>query len=166
MFLITIDGPAGSGKTTLAAQIHDHLSAAGETVLTVHMDDLYDGWEEPLGEELAAKLDSLLSDAYRGGAIMIPQYNWTDDAFTLPIIASTPQTLILEGVGSSQSITRGFAPLSIWIEAPREVALQRVLDRDGAELRSQMLDWQRREEEHFTRESTKSAADYQVKSAP
>lgn len=166
MFLITIDGPAGSGKTTLADQISDHLMAQGETVLTIHMDDLYEGWEEPLGEELAERLAAILDGAHRGATITIPQYNWADDAFGAPLFASTPQTLILEGVGSSQSLTREFASLSIWIEAPQEIALQRVLDRDGAELRSQMQSWQRREADHFIRESTKSAADYQVKSAP
>ncbi len=166
MFLITIDGPAGSGKTTLADQISDHLMAQGETVLTIHLDDLYEGWEEPLGEELAERLAAILDGARRGATITIPQYNWADDAFGAPLFASTPQTLILEGVGSSQSLTREFASLSIWIEAPQEIALQRVLDRDGAELRSQMQSWQRREADHFIRESTKSAADYQVKSAP
>jgi uridine kinase len=166
MFLITIDGPSGSGKTTLAHQISDHLMAQGETVLTIHMDDLYEGWAEPLGEELAERLADILDGARRGATITIPQYKWADDAFGAPLFASTPQTLILEGVGSSQSLTREFASLSIWIEAPQEIALQRVLDRDGAELRSQMQSWQRREADHFIRESTKSAADYQVKSAP
>jgi uridine kinase len=166
MFLITIDGPAGSGKTTLADQISDHLMAQGETVFTIHMDDLYQGWEEPLGEELAERLKAILDGARRGSTITIPQYNWANNAFGAPLLSSTPQTLILEGVGSSQSVMREFASLSIWIEAPQEIALQRVLDRDGAELLSQMQQWQIREAAHFIRESTKSATDYQVKSAP
>lgn len=166
MFLITIDGPAGSGKTTLAAQISECLTHDGDSVLTIHLDDLYEGWEEPLGVELASKLEAILSAAQRSETITIPQYDWARGFFGEPRIAHTPDTLILEGVGSSQSRTREFASLSIWIEAPQEIALQRVLDRDGAELLSRMQSWQRREAEHFIRESTKSAADYQVKSAP
>ena len=42
--VIAIDGPAGSGKTTLG----DALAERGAAVL--HLDDLYDGWSglEPL----------------------------------------------------------------------------------------------------------------------
>ena len=38
--LVAVDGPAGSGKTTLAAEVG---SLAGAPVL--HLDDLYPGWD-------------------------------------------------------------------------------------------------------------------------
>ncbi|MGO1280054.1 MAG: AAA family ATPase, partial [Cellulosimicrobium funkei] len=37
--LVVVDGPAGSGKTTLAAQLEAALPAQ-----VLHMDDLYEGW--------------------------------------------------------------------------------------------------------------------------
>ena len=39
--LVCIDGPAGSGKTTLAAAVADARRAGARVV---HMDDLYEGW--------------------------------------------------------------------------------------------------------------------------
>ena len=51
MTLLAIDGPAGAGKTTLAAKLEAEYSAHS-TVRTIHMDDLYDGWEGALGGAL------------------------------------------------------------------------------------------------------------------
>ena len=38
--LIAIDGPSGAGKTTLARDVAAVLAAP-----TIHMDDLYPGWD-------------------------------------------------------------------------------------------------------------------------
>ncbi|HET7069701.1 MAG TPA: 4-amino-4-deoxy-L-arabinose transferase, partial [Nocardioides sp.] len=38
--LLCVDGPAGSGKTTLAAEV---ASLAGGAAV-IHMDDLFEGW--------------------------------------------------------------------------------------------------------------------------
>src|SRR4051812_4977918 len=39
--LVCVDGPAGSGKTTLAAGIEAELSLTGAACTVVHLDDLY-----------------------------------------------------------------------------------------------------------------------------
>ena len=39
--LVCVDGPAGSGKTTLADRL---VTALGPGAAVVHMDDLYAGW--------------------------------------------------------------------------------------------------------------------------
>ena len=54
--LITIDGPAGSGKTVLAQEISDALSTLGQISTTIHMDSLYDGWENALTSSLTTML--------------------------------------------------------------------------------------------------------------
>jgi uridine kinase len=51
-FIITIDGPAGSGKTTLAQKLVNDLSDAQ----VIHMDDLYEGWNDPLSAKLTARV--------------------------------------------------------------------------------------------------------------
>jgi len=166
MFLITIDGPAGSGKTTLAEVIHENLAKGGESVATIHMDDLYAGWDLALSSELTQSLEQILTAYFERGRIQIPQYDWLEERFSSPLTINSPNVLILEGVGSGQKITRDSADIKLWIEAPREIAFARVLERDGENIRPQMQQWQVRESAHFLEEGTKSAADYQVKSAP
>ena len=166
MFLITIDGPAGSGKTTLAEVIHENLAKGGESVATIHMDDLYAGWDLALSSELSQSLEQILKAYFERRQIQIPQYDWLKERFSSPLTIDSPNVLILEGVGSGQKITRDSSDIKLWIEAPREIAFARVLERDGENIRPQMQQWQVRESAHFLDEGTKSAADYQVKSAP
>ena len=56
-FIIAIDGPAGSGKTTLAQKLVNDLSDAQ----VIHMDDLYDGWNDPLSAKLNTLTDKQIS---------------------------------------------------------------------------------------------------------
>jgi len=164
--LITIDGPAGSGKTTLAGLIEDALRGEGFSVATIHMDDLYDGWDLALSDSLTQTLASILDQFAHAPTITIPQYDWRLAKYGPSQVFETPSHLILEGVGSGQRITRARADIKLWVEAPSDVALKRVLDRDGNELFEEMRLWQGREASHFLAQATKSAADYRVKSAP
>ncbi len=50
--VIAIDGPAGAGKTTLATNLALAL-AQDLRVQIIHMDDLYDGWDNALGLQLS-----------------------------------------------------------------------------------------------------------------
>ena len=64
--LVCVDGPAGSGKTTLAAALVRATRRHGLSVALVHMDDVYEGWSgladagrrvrEQVVEPLAAEL--------------------------------------------------------------------------------------------------------------
>ncbi len=58
--LLAIDGPAGAGKTTLAAQLEKEHAASG-SVRVIHLDDLYSGWTTALGNDLTEVLDRLAS---------------------------------------------------------------------------------------------------------
>lgn len=164
--LITIDGPAGAGKTTLAGLIEDSLKLRGDDPLTIHLDDLYNGWDDALGRSLTLTLKNILNDFSRGNEITVPQFDWVLNKYTVSRVFPRPSILILEGVGSGQRITRQVADIKLWVEAPAEIGLSRVLERDGEEIRTEMELWQIREREHFAREETASAADYRVKSAP
>ena len=43
--IIGIDGRSGTGKTSLATQLEQELTAAGHSVHVLHLDDFYPGWD-------------------------------------------------------------------------------------------------------------------------
>ena len=158
---ISIDGPAGSGKTTLARRISD--SFVDGSVITIHMDDLYNGWEDALTPQLTRTLvNQILTPASQGKSLGYRKYDWLSKSFGELISYPAPTLLILEGVGSGQKATRKFTDELIWIDIENETGLQRVLRRDGDYLETEMRIWQIREQEHFKSENTRDCATIRV----
>ncbi len=164
--LITIDGPTGSGKTTLAAQIEYFTKQAGDTCEVIHLDDLYGGWKNALGENLTKSLDDILQAFNGKEEIQLPQFDWHSSSFISPKLIRRPEVLILEGVGSGQPITRPHAEIKIWINVPAQVGLARVIARDGESIKPFIEEWQREELAHFAQSGSQGAADYHVSGAP
>ena len=154
--LITIDGPAGSGKTTLAHALGQHLEASA----VIHMDGLYDGWSNALAPNLWDRVEqTILQPLSQGQAAQYEVFNWTSNAFDTSAYLEPTDVVILEGVGSSHPTVKSFSSFNIWISAPNELLLDRVLNRDGSHLRDQMLAWQVAEREYFTRFDIEGNAD-------
>jgi uridine kinase len=157
--IIAIDGPAGAGKTTLA----EHLSAALSLKYkcsVIHMDDLYNGWDNAFDHHLS---DSLLLAAQahiEGGSISLPHYLWNSGEYSQPQEVRSCDLLIFEGVGSFQSIVRPYITTSIWVDIDEEVGLERVLSRDGDQHSSQMHQWLTAQAQHFLLEKSKESADF------
>jgi uridine kinase len=158
---ISIDGPAGSGKTTLARRIAESFSIG--PVATIHMDDLYNGWEDALTIQLSRTLtQQILTPISQGKSFSYRKYDWLKGGFGNFISVPLPSLLILEGVGSGQKVTRKFTDEALWIEVGSEVGLQRVLNRDGNYLETEMRLWQLREQEHFKIENTRDCATIRI----
>ncbi len=159
--IITIDGVAGAGQTTLAAYMADEYKDR-TTVSVIHMDDLYDGWSDPLGEALSRKLELIASAHREGRDLELTKYDWLRDypGDLLPIPST--ELLILEGVGSGQSSIREFVETKIWIDLEPMVGLRRVLARDGFEIEEQMLGFLEAQRIHFVEEGTREAADFHL----
>ena len=160
--LVCIDGPAGSGKTTLTARL---ALALGDGVAVVHMDDLYAGWTLDGGfERLRVGVLAPLAEG-RAGAYL--RYDWLADRFAeAPIPVPVPEVLIVEGCGSCPRAVDAWASMRIWVEAPAPLRLARGLARDGAELTEQWRQWQREENALFEAEDTRARADLRVDGAP
>jgi uridine kinase len=158
--VITIDGPAGSGKTTLSAS----LAAALVDCQIIHMDDLYDGWSQDLDRELAERIEtSILAPLRRGSAPQYRKYDWHVQAFTDLVTVPRSQYVILDGVGSGNPLLRECVTLAIWIESDSESLVDRVLDRDGEQLRADLLRWQQHESQYFAAHDVKKAADLHLR---
>lgn len=157
--LVCIDGPAGSGKTNLAAALADSLGGAP----VVHMDDLYEGWQQELGPPLGARVEAWLLVGWEAGLPgMHPRFDWALGRYAEWVTVPAVPIMILEGCASGSARIRARASLVVWVQAPAELRLQRGLDRDGPELAAQWRQWQSHEEAHFAADGTRAAADLVV----
>ncbi|WP_235518641.1 uridine kinase [Cellulomonas sp. Leaf334] len=154
--VMAVDGPAGSGKTTLAGA----LGARGAAVL--HLDDLYEGWsglEGSLWPRLSAQV---LEPLRRGVPGRYQRYDWDSGAFAEWVDVPVPDLLVVEGCGSARRDVDPVAVLRVWVEAPDDLRLERGLARDGAEAREHWLTWMVDESAHFAREQTRERADVRL----
>lgn len=131
--LVCVDGPAGSGKTTLAAGVEDRARDHGLTVATVPTDDVLIGWDglPRLGPTLARDVVEPLA-AGRGAGYR--RYDWVRAELAEWVPVPPVDLLVLEGVGSGHLGYAGRVSVLVWVEAPPDVRRARGLARDGAEL--------------------------------
>lgn len=156
--LVCVDGPAGSGKTTLAGAMADAL---GPHAAVVHLDDLYEGWTGLSGvwERVEAQLLAPLAQGRPG---RYQRYDWAAGRFAEWVDVPVPDVLILEGCGSAPRAVDGPSVLRVFVEAPADLRLARGLARDGADQRDHWLAWMTEEAAEFAREATRERADVVV----
>ncbi len=91
--LVAVDGPAGSGKTTLAGRLAAELGAP-----VVHLDDLYAGWTlDGVVERLTGWV---LEPVAAGRDAVFDAYDWHAGAFRVPTTVPAGPVLVVEGCGS------------------------------------------------------------------
>ena len=163
MALYAIDGPAGAGKTTFAAKLEAELSVNG-SVRVIHMDDLYNGWDNALSNPLAEILDRISTAHIAGREFIIKVFNWHTMAFDREERITPTDYLIIEGVGAAQQIVRETGATTYWLDIEPEIGLQRVLARDGAHIEVQMRQWQIDQDKHFARDETRENCEFKLTS--
>lgn len=160
--VVAVDGPAGSGKTTLAAGLARRCLDAGVRAHVVHLDDLYAGWtglEGDLWPRLAAQV---LEPLRRGRPGRYQRYDWDAGRFAGWVDVPVPDVLVLEGCGSGRREGAPDLSLLVWVEADDATRLARGLERDGHAARPQWERWMRDEAAHYAREGTRGRADARV----
>lgn len=153
--LLCIDGPAGSGKTTLAGAV---ATLTGSPV--VHLDDLYDGWDGL--PRVADQLATLLEPLAEGHAGSYRRYDWVAGSYAETLTVAPSPLLVLEGVGSGSATHAALCTVLVWVEAPAELRLTRGVVRDGVRLEEQWRRWMSDEAQHFAADGTRDRADVLV----
>ena len=154
--LVSIDGPAGAGKTTLA----DAVAALAPEAVVVHMDDLYEGWDglPTVGHQLAGLLRPLadrLSGSYR-------RYDWHAGRFAETVTVEPTDLLVLEGVGSGCRMHDDLIGVLVWVDAPHDLRMRRGIERDGEAFAPHWESWAEAEQVLFAQHRTRQRADLVV----
>jgi len=157
--VLAIDGPAGSGKSTLAGEIARAFAGTYD-IEVIHLDELYNGWDDALSEELFLRIAQLIAAQQAGKATDLAIYDWLAAAFSGSREVKAVQLLIIEGVGSSNHLLHANLTTSIWLDIDQSIGLARVLERDGDEIHDEMVKWQKMESEYFARDLTRERADF------
>jgi uridine kinase len=161
--IIVIDGPAGSGKTTLAKS----LSGLLENCPIIHMDEIYDGWENALSPKTSQDLvEWIINPLLESRSIEFVKYDWYLEKRIEKVVINLPKVLIIEGVGSSSFEISKHASLKLWIEVNKETGINRVLTRDGQQIQEQMKKWQSQESKFFIENNSKENSDIWIDGDP
>jgi uridine kinase len=153
--LVCIDGPAGSGKTTLGEELASRTGAQ-----LIHGDDLMSGWRglDAVGRQLTGVVEALVA----GRAGSYEHYDWLADRYDRTVEVPSAPWLVVEGVGSGAAALAAYITVLVWVEVDDDLRLTRGLERDGEEQgelwRQFMLD----ERELFARDGVRERADVVV----
>lgn len=152
--LLCIDGPAGSGKTTLAAEVAEAHPGA----VVVHMDDVFEGWDG-LADAPRRVRRFIIDPLRRGAPAAFRRYDWYRAALAETITLPATDLLVLEGVAAGDRSYADAITLLVYVTAPLPTRLSRGLDRDGEQMRPQWLRWQEQEAVYLRDARTEARAD-------
>lgn len=162
--VVLVDGPAGSGKTTLAASLADATRRTGASCAVVHMDDLYAGWSGL--REGGSALTRLLRELAAGEPASYRRYDWLAEAYAEEVRVPPVHVLVVEGVGSARTEHLELVSVLVWVEEPDPAErMRRGLARDGEEARPHWERWMRQEQQLFDEVGTRDRADVRVDGA-
>jgi len=152
--VVAVDGPAGSGKTTLAAQLGEQLDAA----LVLNTDQLYHGWDG-LAEGAQRLVDDVLRPLSEGLEATVRPWNWLSSSEGKRRSLPPCETLVVDGAGCGSRAAAPFLSMIIWLDADPELRQQRAIGRDGEMFAPHWESWAEQERALFEREQTRERAD-------
>jgi uridine kinase len=150
--VVSIDGRAGAGKTTLAAALADRLLAP-----VVDLERIYPGWDG-LQDGIDLLVGDVLTPFAAGRAAQVPRYDWRLGRFGEPWTLEPPPLVIVEGVGAGTRAAAPFTSLLVWVELADDLRRERAIARDGELFRPHWDRWAAQEEVLLAREQTASRA--------
>ncbi len=152
--VIGIDGPAGSGKTTLADRLGTALPDAG----VVHLDDLVPGWDG-LAEAAGKLVTQILQPLSAGRDGRYESHDWIAGAAGPWRDVPAQRFVVVEGVSCGTRSAARHLGLLLFVEAPLALRYERGIARDGETFRPHWERWAAQEVQLFARERTRERAE-------
>ncbi|MFN8195139.1 MAG: 4-amino-4-deoxy-L-arabinose transferase [Nocardioidaceae bacterium] len=156
--LVCVDGPAGSGKTTLADAVVAASRHRVPSARVLHMDDMYQGWSG-LGDVASRIRDGIVVPLGAGLPGRYRRWDWLASAWAEEHVVGPVSLLVVEGVGSGALEYADAIGTLVWVSAPAEVRLARGLERDGEAMLGHWEQWMVDEAAHFAAQRTRERAD-------
>ncbi|XVX21840.1 hypothetical protein ACQP1U_08295 [Actinomycetota bacterium] len=155
ILVVAVDGPSGAGKTAIAALLAERLGAG-----TVHMDDLYAGWDglESAPRRLVAEV---LEPLARGGHAAYRRWDWESETLGEEVALGRPETLVVEGCGAGATPVREWLSALAWVDAETAARRERALEREPG-FAPYWDRWAEAERAHFPLHRTAEHADVTV----
>jgi uridine kinase len=154
--LIGIDGAGGSGKSTLAKK----LASVLDNSTVVHLDDFAD-WSDDSNFELSTFAERALAPLVAGITSKHQRYDWPTDTLGDWFEIPASGIAIIEGVTALRPDLRDYWQVSVWVDCPRDLRLERGVARDGEAVRSKWVEqWIPGEDKYFERDKPWDSASF------
>ena len=164
-FIISIDGRAASGKSTLASYLEQELGAA-----VFHMDDYFLTQEMKTNERLAMpggnvhyeRLEEEVFNHIEDDSIEFRKYNCTTEELEQKSTKMLSKYIVVEGVYSQQKRLKKHYDFNIFSKVSKEEQLQRLKKRNPRLLDKFIHEWLPLEEDYFQKEDIEKNADFRI----
>ena len=163
--VLALDGPCGSGKTTLAARLAQRFPDS----ITLHTDDFYlptarrvSGWEHiPCANmDLARLRNEVLSPACAGLPVLYRAYSCREGAYCPAQELSARPLVLLEGSYSHHPLLADCETLRVFLTCSKAEQTRRLQAREGERYANFAARWIPLEEAYFAAHHIEDTADF------